>query len=138
VLPPDTAPQIPTQPMSATILLVEDNEPNRYLATFLLEKAGHRVIHASDGRAALAATLSEMPDLILMDIQMPEMDGYEAAQRIKADPKLAAIPLVAVTSYVMAGDHEKARAQGFVGYIEKPISTETFVAEISRFLPSIA
>lgn len=122
--------------MSATILLVEDNAQNRYLATFLLENAGHRVIHAANGRAALAAAQREKPDLILMDIQMPEMDGYEAAQHIKADPSLARIALVAVTSYVMAGDHEKARAQGFVGYIEKPISTETFVAEISRFLPS--
>ena len=122
--------------MKATILLVEDNASNRYLATFLLENAGHRVIHAADGRAAPAAAQSETPDLILMDIQMPDMDGYEAAQHIKADPKLTSVPLVAVTSYVMAGDHEKARAQGFVGYIEKPISTETFIAEISRFLPS--
>jgi CheY-like chemotaxis protein len=124
--------------MSATILLVEDNAANRYLATFLLEKAGHRVIHASDGRAAVAAAQSETPDLILMDIQMPDMDGYEAAQLIKANPNLVSVPLVAVTSYVTAGDHEKARTQGFVGYIEKPISTETFIAEISRFLPRIA
>ena len=121
--------------MSATILLVEDNPQNRYLATFLLENAGHRVLQAGDGRAALAAAQAEKPDLILMDIQMPEMDGYEAAQRIQADPQLAGIPLVAVTSYAMAGDHEKARARGFAGYIEKPISTETFIDEISRFLP---
>ena len=122
--------------MSATILLVEDNAQNRYLATFLLESAGHRVLHAGDGRAAVAAAQREPPDLILMDIQMPEMDGYEAARQIKADPRLAAVALVAVTSYAMSGDHKKARELGFIGYIEKPISTETFIAEISRFLPT--
>ena len=120
----------------STILLVEDNAQNRYLATFLLENAGHHVIHAADGRAALAAAQREKPDLILMDIQMPEMDGYQAARHIRDDPDLAHIALVAVTSYVTTGDHEKARAHGFVGYIEKPISTETFVAEITRFLPN--
>jgi two-component system cell cycle response regulator DivK len=82
--------------MSATILLVEDNPQNRYLATFLLESAGHRVIHAGDGRAALAVARAEKPDLILMDIQMPEMDGYEAAACLKTDPGLASIALRAM------------------------------------------
>ena len=121
--------------MNARILLVEDNELNRYLATFMLERSGFTVLHASDGRQALALAQSERPDLIIMDIQMPDMGGYEAAQRIKAAPELTHIPLLAVTSYAMAGDREKALHAGFAGYIEKPISTETFISEITRFLP---
>lgn len=120
---------------SAKILLVEDNEANRYLATFLLENSGFTVVHASNGGEALVAAQNELPDLILMDILMPEVDGYEAARRIRAEAHLAHIPLVAVTSYAMAGDRAKALALGFVGYIEKPIATETFIAEISRYLP---
>jgi two-component system, cell cycle response regulator DivK len=124
--------------MSPKILLVEDNAANRYLATFLLENSGYFVIHAGNGREAVVAAQNEMPDLILMDIQMPEVDGYEAARRIKSEPHLTHIPIVAVTSYAMAGDREKAVALGFVGYIEKPIVTETFISEISRFIPSKA
>jgi len=121
--------------MTAKILLVEDNAANRYLATFLLENSGFAVVQAANGGEAVLAAQNEMPDLILMDIQMPEVDGYEAARRIKAEPHLAHIPLVAVTSYAMAGDREKAVAIGFAGYIEKPIVTETFISEISRFIP---
>lgn len=121
--------------MTAKILLVEDNATNRYLATFLLENSGYRVVHATNGEEALDRARDESPDLILMDIQMPKMDGYEAARRLREVPDLAQTPLVAVTSYAMAGDREKAMQLGFVGYIEKPISTETFIAQISRFLP---
>ena len=121
--------------MSAKMLLVEDNEANRYLATFLLENSGFTVVHAANGAEAVVAAQNEMPDLILMDIQMPEVDGYEAARRIKTEPHLAHIPIVAVTSYAMAGDRAKAAEIGFAGYIEKPIVTETFISEISRFLP---
>ena len=121
--------------MSAKILLVEDNDANRYLATFLLESSGYTVVHAGNGAEAVIAAQNEAPDLILMDIQMPEVDGYEAARRIKAEPHLARIPIVAVTSYAMVGDREKAAQLGFAGYIEKPIVTETFIAEISRFIP---
>ena len=121
--------------MTARILLVEDNEQNRYLATFLLEKGGFTVLHATNGDQALERACAVRPDLIVMDLQMPAMDGYEAARRIRAIPELTAVPLVAVTSYAMAGDREKALACGFAGYIEKPISTETFVAEIEQFLP---
>jgi len=120
--------------MSAKILLVEDNEQNRYLATFLLEKAGHTVLHAGTGREALRIGGEQRPDLILMDIQMPEMDGYEAAQHLRGMPGLEHIPVVAVTSYAMVGDREKAMKLGFVGYIEKPISAETFVDEIGAYL----
>ncbi len=121
--------------MNARILLVEDNEANRYLATFLLENSGYHVLRADNGREAVIAAQNEMPDLILMDIQMPEVDGYEAARRIKAEPHLAHIPIVAVTSYAMVGDREKAEGIGFAGYIEKPIVTETFISEISRYIP---
>lgn len=121
--------------MSARILLVEDNEQNRYLATFLLENSGFRVLHAANGHAALHLAETENPDLILMDIQMPEMDGYEAARRIRATVGLESIPIVAVTSYAMTGDRERALALGFSGYIEKPIVTDTFVREISLFVP---
>jgi len=121
--------------MSAKILLVEDNAANRYLATFLLENSGFSVVQATNGREAILAAQNELPDLILMDIQMPEVDGYEAARHIRAEPHLAHIPLVAVTSYAMAGDREKAVEIGFAGYIEKPIVTETFIREISRFIP---
>jgi CheY-like chemotaxis protein len=120
--------------MGAKILLVEDNEQNRYMATFLLEAAGHCVTHAPNGQRALELAVRQLPDLVLMDIQMPEMDGYEAALRFRADPLLASVPIIAVTSYAMAGDRERALRIGFAGYIEKPINPDTFVAEINGFL----
>lgn len=120
--------------MSARILLVEDNATNRYLATYLLEQHGYSVSHASDGEEALVAAAADKPDVILMDIQMPKMDGYEAARRIKELEDLRNIPLIALTSYAMAGDRARAMASGFAGYIEKPIATETFAAEVERHL----
>lgn len=121
--------------MSAKILLAEDNAANRYLASFLLTHAGFEVVHASNGDEACRLAQDENPDLILMDIQMPEMDGYEAANRIHAAPASAGIPIVAVTSYAMLSDRNKALDMGFVGYIEKPIQPQTFIEEISHFLP---
>jgi len=120
--------------MSAKILLAEDNATNRYLETFLLEQAGFTVVHALNGAEALRLALADRPDLVLMDLQMPEMDGYEAARRIHAEPQLAGTPIVAVTSFAMTRDREKALQLGFAGYIEKPIQPQTFVAEISQFL----
>jgi two-component system cell cycle response regulator DivK len=120
--------------MSAKILLAEDNATNRYLVTYLLEGAGFAVVQAGNGKEALRVARAESPDLVLMDLQMPEMDGYEAAQRMHADPQFAGLPIVALTSYAMVRDHAKALEFGFVGYIEKPIKTETFVSEVSRFL----
>lgn len=120
--------------MSAKILLAEDNAANRYLETFLLEKAGFTVIHAENGSEALRLALADHPDLVLMDLQMPEMDGYESARRMHAEPQLAGTPIVAVTSYAMTRDREKALKLGFAGYIEKPIQPQTFVTEISHFL----
>lgn len=116
-----------------TILLIEDNEQNRYLATFLLEKRGHRVIPAADGRQGMAIALEKAPDLILLDIQLPEMDGYDVARALRENMELRQVPIVAVTSYAMVGDREKCLAAGCNGYIEKPIDPEAFVEEIERY-----
>ena len=120
--------------MKAKILLIEDNEQNRYLATFLLEKNGFTVTHAPNGPAGIERATRKRFDLILLDIQLPGMDGHAVACALRADPALATVPIVAVTSYAMAGDRDKALASGCNGYIEKPIDPDTFVAEISRHL----
>ncbi len=122
--------------MSARILIIEDNEQNRYLAAFLLRQHGLEVLFAHTGSQGVAMAAAERPDLILMDIQMPEMDGYEAARQILARPETRAIPVVAVTSYAMVGDREKAMAMGFTDYIEKPFDPETFAGRILRHLRS--
>ena len=122
--------------MKPRILLVEDNENNRYLAQFLLEREGFSVALAVNGKQALEAARLAKPDLVVMDIQMPEMDGYETAERFKNDPALAQIPLVGVSSFAMAGDRAKALKVGFAGYIEKPINPDTFATEVSKFLNS--
>ena len=121
--------------MSAKILLIEDNEQNRYLATFLLEQRGFTVTHAPDGKAGIALAARERFDLILLDLQLPGMDGYSVASALRADAGQSAVPIVAVTSYAMAGDREKAMASGCNGYLEKPINPETFVNDIEKFLP---
>ena len=120
--------------MKAKILLVEDNEQNRYLATFLLEQRGHEVLHAASGPQGLELAASWRPDLILLDIQLPGMDGHAVARALKSDPLLKAIPVVAVTSYAMTGDREKVFAAGAEGYLEKPIEPATFVDAVERFL----
>ncbi len=122
--------------MKSKILLVEDNAQNRYLATFLLEQAGFTLLHASNGLEALETARKEPPDLVLMDIQMPEMDGYEAARRMLEIEGCANVPIVAVTSYAMAGDRARAMNMGFAGYIEKPIDTAIFVQTVRQFLPT--
>jgi CheY-like chemotaxis protein len=123
--------------MSHTILLIEDNEQNRYLATFLLEQHGHTVVAAEDGPRGIAIAGASRPDLILLDIQLPGMDGYEVARALRETASLRGVPIVAVTSYAMVGDREKALEAGCDGYIEKPIDPDTFVAEIGRFLPEL-
>lgn len=124
--------------MKQKILLVEDNENNRYLAQFLLEREGFVVRIAVNGRQALQLAKQEKPDLVVMDIQMPEMDGYETATQLKNDPELAEIPLVGVSSFAMPGDRAKAIKMGFAGYIEKPINPETFGQEAKAFLNGVA
>jgi CheY-like chemotaxis protein len=120
--------------MKATLLLIEDNEQNRYLITFLLEQHGHQVVSASDGPQGLELARRSAPHLILLDIQLPTMDGLTVARRLRAMESLRSVPIIAVTSYAMVGDREKALAAGCNGYIEKPINPDTFVAEITRFL----
>jgi CheY-like chemotaxis protein len=120
--------------MKARILLIEDNEQNRYLATFLLEKHGCAVVHTPDGRAGIELATAQPFDLILLDIQLPGMDGHAVARALRTHAALNHIPIVAVTSYAMAGDREKALAAGCDGYIEKPIDPDTFVAQITEFL----
>jgi two-component system cell cycle response regulator DivK len=116
------------------ILLIEDNEANRYLVTFLLEKQGYEVEAAFDGPAGIRLAASMDAQLILLDIQLPGMNGYDVARAIRANAALATIPIVAVTSFAMMGDREKALAAGCDGYLEKPINPETFVSEVEAFL----
>lgn len=122
--------------MNPVILLIEDNEQNRYLATFLLEKHGYAVVSAVDGPAGIALAHKVKPVLILLDIQLPGMDGYAVARELRNDEALRHIPIIAVTSYAMVGDREKSLAAGCVGYIEKPINPDTFVNELQCFLPA--
>ncbi len=121
--------------MKHKILLIEDNAQNRYLVTYLLEQAGHEVIPAESGPVGIELAGKIRPELIVLDIQLPGMDGYAVARGLKGNPELRPVPIVAVTSYAMVGDREKALAAGCDGYMEKPINPETFVADITRFLP---
>ncbi len=116
------------------ILIVEDTEDNRRILRDLLLASGYDLLEAADGAAGIAMAASERPDLILMDIQLPVLDGYEATRRIKADPALTAIPIIAVTSYALAGDEEKTRAAGCDGYIAKPFSPRQLLAKVREFL----
>jgi len=116
------------------ILIVEDNEQNLYLETFLLEKQGYDVTQARNGQEGLDVAAAERPDLILLDIQLPVMDGYEVARQLKQGQETQSIPIVAVTSYAMAGDRETVMAAGCEGYIEKPIDPDRFVEQVKGFL----
>jgi CheY-like chemotaxis protein len=120
--------------VKAKILLIEDNAENRYLLTFLLEQRGHEIIAAESGPLGLELAAKVRPDLILLDIQLPGMDGHAVARALKSDPLLKHIPVIAVTSYAMVGDREKCLAAGAEGYIEKPIDPDSFVAEVERFV----
>jgi two-component system cell cycle response regulator DivK len=116
--------------MTKKILVVEDTEDNRQILRDLLGMAGYDLIEAHDGAQGVAMAAEHRPDLILMDIQMPVMDGYEATRRIKADPALSAIPVIAVTSYALSGDEDKARAAGCDDYIAKPYSPRQMLAKV--------
>jgi len=118
------------------ILLVEDNPVNRRLAEFLLRSQGYHVRAATNAQEAFDTIKAERPDLILMDVQLPGMDGLEATRKLKAEPNTRDIPIVAVTSYAMKGDREKALAAGCSGYITKPIDKDTFVQEVATVLAS--
>jgi two-component system, cell cycle response regulator DivK len=121
--------------MTKRILVIEDTEDNRQIVRDLLESAGYALIEALDGLEGVAAAEREHPDLILMDIQLPGIDGYEATRRIRAVPALAAVPIIAVTSYALSGDEAKTRAAGCDGYVAKPFSPRQLLAKIREFLP---
>jgi two-component system, cell cycle response regulator DivK len=116
-----------------TILIIEDNEQNLYLMQYLLKAHGFSVIEARDGKEGLDLAQRMCPQAILLDIQLPGMDGYAVATELRKNPDLRTIPIIAVTSYAMAGDREKALAAGASGYIEKPIDPYTFVKQILSF-----
>ncbi len=120
--------------VKATILYIEDNEQNLYLITFLLNAKGYKVLQAREGLAGIEMAARLRPDLILLDIQLPGMDGYTVALNLRANPDMANTPIVAVTSYAMAGDREKAFEAGCTGYIEKPINPDTFLAQVEEHL----
>ena len=121
--------------MSKRILVVEDTVNNRRILNDLLTNAGFEVIEAFDGEKGVAMAAECRPDLILMDIQLPLVDGYEATRRIKANPELNAIPIIVVTSYALSGDEGKARAAGCDAYVTKPYSPRQLLAKIREYLP---
>lgn len=120
--------------MRETVLIIEDNEQNMYLMTFLLERNGFSVAQAPSAGEGIAKAMAVKPDAILLDIQLPDMDGYAVARRLRAFPDMAVTPIIAVTSYAMIGDREAALAAGCTGYIEKPINPDTFVGQLRQYL----
>lgn len=121
--------------MTKRILVVEDTEDNRQIMRDLLTNAGYELLEATDGAAGVQMATDHKPDLILMDIQLPLINGYEATRRLKAAPDTAAIPIIAVTSYALAGDEAKTRAAGCDGYVAKPFSPRQLLAKVREFLP---
>ncbi len=121
--------------MTERILVVEDTEDNRRIIRDLLSSVGYEVIEAVDGAEGVTMAQEHRPDLILMDIQLPELDGYEATRRIRASPELARVPIIAVTSYALSGDDAKAREAGCDGYVAKPFSPRQLLAKVREFLP---
>lgn len=116
------------------VLVVEDNEGNMYLCSRILESGGYEVIPATSGEEGVELAIKEKPDLVLMDIQLPDMDGLEVTKKIRESEADGKIPIIALTSYAMTGDREKVLSAGCTGYIEKPINPETFLAEIKKYL----
>jgi len=121
--------------MRGKILVIEDNEQNLYLVRFILEQSGYEVFAALDGESGIEMAVSLKPDLILLDIQLPMMDGHAVARNLRQNTDLADTPIVAVTSYAMAGDREKVMEAGCNGYIEKPIDPDTFMTQVEQHLP---
>lgn len=117
-------------------MVIEDNQYNLYLIQFLLEKSGFDVIGVKDGRQGVEAALRHLPQAILLDIQLPGIDGYAVAAELKRHPELNTVPIIAVTSYAMPGDRRRVLAAGASGYLEKPIDPETFAETIRGYLKS--
>ena len=120
------------------ILIIEDNTTNLQLMVYLLQAFGHSPLEALDGETGLELIRREVPELVLCDIHLPGMDGFEIARQLKSSPSLSRIPLVAVTALAMVGDRDRILSAGFDGYIAKPITPETFVGQVEAFLPSAA
>lgn len=120
--------------MKTKILYIEDNDQNFYLVNFILTKRGYEVIWAKDGQTGISTACQEQPSLILLDIQLPIMDGHAVARALRAHPSLQLTPIVALTSYAMPGDRANAIEAGCTGYIEKPITPVTFAEQIETFL----
>lgn len=118
----------------ATILVIEDDDASRQLVSYLLEAAGHRVLAAENGAVGVRIALAESPDIILCDLQMPVMNGYEVARSLRTSMLWRVVPLVAVTAFSMPGDREKALDVGFNDHLSKPITPETFVQQVEAFL----
>jgi len=116
------------------VLYIEDNDQNFYLVDYILKSKGHLVVRARDGKDGIRAAFDNNYDLILLDIQLPDMDGYAIAHELRKLSKLDQVPIIAVTSYAMAGDREKAMEAGCTGYIEKPINPRTFTDQVESFL----
>lgn len=123
--------------MKMQVLIIEDNPENMYLMRYLLENQGYEVEGVTSGPEGIEILERIKPDAILLDIQLPGMDGYEVARELRKNPEINSIPIIAVTSYAMVGDKEQALAAGADAYIEKPINPETFVAEIEKYLITI-
>jgi len=123
-----------TSNLKKTILIVEDNELNTKLFRDLLEANGYHAVHTPDAMEVMALARKENPDLILMDIQLPEVSGLEVTRWLKNDPELKQIPVIAITAFAMKGDEEKIRAGGCEGYLAKPISVSGFLATVKHFL----
>lgn len=118
-----------------TVLYVEDNEFNRKIVRQLLSRTSYRLLEATDGELGVATALQEVPDLILMDLQLPKMSGLDATRKLRADPKTAHIPIIAVTSFALSGDDQKARDAGASAYLAKPYSPRDLLEMIRKFAP---
>jgi two-component system, cell cycle response regulator DivK len=122
--------------MTRRILVVEDQQDNRKILRDLLTNSGFDVVEAEDGASGVNAAKTQRPDLILMDIQLPGLDGHEATRQIKSDPNLKSIPIIVVTSYALSGDDLKAQEAGCDAYVTKPFSPRALLAKIREFLPN--
>jgi two-component system cell cycle response regulator DivK len=121
-----------------SVLYVEDNEYNRKIVRQLLSRTSYRLVEAVDGEAGVAAAFEELPDLVLMDVQLPKMSGLDATRILRADARTKDIPIVIITSFAMSGDRERATAAGAAGYLAKPYSPRELLALLRQFLPEEA
>jgi len=121
--------------MGARVLIIEDNKANLDLVEYLLKASGYTTLSARDGEEGVRTARKERPDLIICDLQMPIMNGYEVVRQLKKDPLLRSIPVIAVTALSMPGDRSNVLTAGFDGYLSKPIDPETFVRTVEGFLP---